>query len=43
MSIAHFRQQIADLADQIGDRALDADLEAWLNAERLHALNATYP
>ncbi len=31
MSPAQLRQQIAELAAQLAGRALDADLEAWLN------------
>lgn len=33
MSIDQFRQQVIELAGQLGGRALDADLQAWLNAE----------
>ncbi len=38
---AEFRQQIAQLTDQIAGRTLDADLDAWLNRE--HGVgSATY-
>lgn len=33
MSPARLRQQIAELATQLAGRALDADLDAWLNTE----------
>ena len=38
---ADFRSQIAELTAQIGGRALDAGLDAWLNAEHGSA-SATY-
>lgn len=33
MSPAEFRQQIAEFATQLAGRALDAELDAWLNTE----------
>jgi Domain of unknown function (DUF4863) len=33
MSAEQFRTQIAQLTNQIGARPIDADLDAWLNAE----------
>lgn len=41
MSPAEFKDRIATLTAQIGGRPLDADLEAWLNAEH-GAGSATY-
>lgn len=33
MNVEHFRAQIAELSTAIAKRPLDADLQAWLNAE----------
>ncbi|MEC5214952.1 hypothetical protein RCH06_003524 [Polaromonas sp. CG_9.5] len=41
MSLAQFREQIAQLTMQLAGRPLDAGLDAWLNAE--HGIeSATY-
>jgi hypothetical protein len=41
MSPTQFREQIAELSAQLAGRALDASLDAWLNAEH-GATTATY-
>lgn len=41
MSPAEFREQVAQLTEQLSGRALDAELEAWLNAQH-GAASPTY-